>query len=148
MRQRAGFLLAAVFLAGCSSAPQPATPTGSQAAPLQNPPSTTASSNPVAKYIEVAGFRLNEKSAGTVEIRFAVINHSEADLGDIGLQVNVRAVTARPGDPPLFSFPVAVQGLGPSELKDVTVTAPTKLRIYELPDWQFLKADFQVTSPK
>ena len=123
-------------------------PTGTHAAPLQNAPSTTASSNPVAKYIELAGFRLNEKSAGTVEIRFAVINHSEADLGDIGLQVNVRAMTARSGDPPLFSFPVAVQGLGPSELKDVTVTAPTKLRIYELPDWQFLKADFQVTSPK
>ncbi len=147
MRRCAGFLLAAVFLAGCSSAPQPAQSPGGHGPASQNAQSTNASSNPVAKYIELAGFRLNEKSPGTVEIRFAAINHSEADLGDIGLQVNVRALTARPGDPPLFSFPVSVS-LGPDELKDVTVTSPTKLRIYELPDWQFLKADFQVTSPK
>ena len=25
---------------------------------------------------------------------------------------------------------------------------PTKLRVYELPDWQFLKADFEITEPK
>jgi hypothetical protein len=25
---------------------------------------------------------------------------------------------------------------------------PTKMRVYELPDWQFLKADFEITEPK
>jgi hypothetical protein len=118
------------------------------------PPSAAAtsqaapSSNPVAKYLELAGFRLDEKGPGKLQIRFALINHSDADLGDIALQVNVRATTARSGEPPLFSFPVTVQGVGPGDVKDVTVTAPTKLRVYELPDWQFLQADFHVTSPQ
>ena len=54
----------------------------------------------------------------------------------------------KPGDPPLISFPAAVSKLGPSDLKDVTVELPTKMRVYELPDWQFLKADFEITEPK
>jgi hypothetical protein len=33
-------------------------------------------------------------------------------------------------------------------LKDVKAEIPTKLRVYELPDWQFLKADFEITDPK
>ena len=143
MRKPLGFVIAAIWLAGCSSAPPEtkkqaaAAPANSQAAP---------NSNPVAKYLELAGFRLDEKGPGKLQIRFALINHSDADLGDITLQVNVRATTARPGEPPLFSFPATVQGVGPGDVKDVTVTAPTKLRVYELPDWQFLRADFQVTS--
>jgi len=102
----------------------------------------------VGKYLELAGFRLDEKGPGKLQIRFAVINHSEADLGDVALQVNVRATTARPGEAPLFSFPATVPGVGPYDVKDVTVEVPTKLRIYELPDWQFLRGDFQVTSPQ
>jgi hypothetical protein len=30
----------------------------------------------------------------------------------------------------------------------VVVDVPTKLRVYELPDWQFLKPDFVLTEPK
>ena len=146
MRRILGFVLAAAWLAGCSSAPPDA---GKAGTPGSNAaPAAASSSNPVARYLELAGFRLDEKSAGKVQIRFAVINHSDADLGDVSLQVNLRATTARPTDPPLFSFPVAVKALGPGEVKDVSVTAPTKLRIYELPDWQFLQADFKVTSPQ
>jgi len=140
-----GFVIAATWLTGCSSAPD----TNKQAMPASAAASQAASSsNSVAKYLELAGFRLDEKGPGTLQIRFALINHSDADLGDITLQVNVRATTARAGDPPLFSFPATVQGVGPGDVKDVTVTAPTKLRVYELPDWQFLQADFKVTSPQ
>jgi len=77
-----------------------------------------------------------------------VVNHSEADIGDISLLVNLRPTTAKPEDPPLVTFEAKVPSLGPEDLKQVTVDVPTKLRAYELPDWQFLKADFQVTSPK
>jgi len=48
----------------------------------------------------------------------------------------------------LITFPATVSKLGPSELKNVAVQVPTKLRVYELPDWQFLKADFQITEPQ
>jgi len=144
MRKPLGFAIAALWLGACSPGPPP----GQTPAPAAASSQPASNANPVAKYIELAGFRLDEKGAGKLQIRFALINHSEADLGDIALQINLRATTARPGDAPLFSFPATVQGVGPYDVKDVTVEVPTKLRVYELPDWQFLRADFTVTSPQ
>ena len=139
-------MITTVWLAGCSPAP---TDTGKQATPGTGVVSQPApGSNSIAKYLELAGFRLDEKGAGKLQIRFALINHSDADLGDVVLQVTVHATTARSTDPPLFSFPATIQGVGPGDVKDVTVTTPTTLRVYELPDWQFLRADFKVTSPQ
>ena len=144
---RLGWLLLFAFLAGCSS------PSSNKAAPSNAPVLplhfvATNTSNPVAKYVELVGFRINEKSPGHLEIQFGVVNHSEADIGDLKMTVNLGTTAAKPGDPPLISFPAMVPKLGPSDLKDVTVQVPTKLRVYELPDWQFLKADFQITDPQ
>jgi hypothetical protein len=75
------------------------------------------------------------------------VNHSEADIGDLGLKVTLTTTAAKPGDPPVGVFDAKVPTLGPQETKDVTATIPTKLRIYELPDWQFLRAEFEITSP-
>jgi hypothetical protein len=80
-------------------------------------------------------------------VQFGVVNHSEADVGDVKMTVKVGTTAAKPGDPPLITFPAQVSRLGPSELKDVKVEVPTSLRVYELPDWQFLKADFEITAP-
>ena len=92
----------------------------------------------------------SQQLAGGVvlEVSFGVVNHSEADLGDLTLDVNLRTTTAKPQDPPLCEFPVKVPSLGPEELKQVSELVPTKLRVYELPDWQYLKADFAITEPK
>src|SRR5215467_14092201 len=108
----------------------------------------TNTSNPVAKYLELVGFRINERKPGQLQIQFGVANHSEADIGDVKMIVNIGTTAAKPGEPPLISFPATVSKLGPSDLKDVTADVPTKLRVYELPDWQFLKADFQITEPQ
>jgi hypothetical protein len=144
---RLGWLFFAVFLAGCSSSASSNKQTN--AAPAV-PAHFTASntSNPVAKYIELVGFRVTERSKGHLVAQFGVVNHSEADVGDVKMTVNLGTTAAKPGDPPLISFPAQVSRLGPSELKDVSVEVPTKLRVYELPDWQFLKADFEITFPK
>lgn len=133
-------------LAGCSSSSQSkgTTPTTQ----LQPPQRVAPSSNPVAKYIEVTGFRVTEKGPGNLDVHFAVVNHSDADVGNIVMNVNLRATTAKPTDPPLASFTAHVDGLGPEDLKEVTATVPTRLRVYELPDWQFMQADFQITEPK
>jgi hypothetical protein len=127
---------------GCSS--------GKQAQPASTAPVQTAgkNTNPYAKYIEVVGIRVNEKSPGHLEVRFGVVNHSEADLGEVKMDVNLRTTAAKPGEPPLVSFSAKVPALGPAELKPVTIDVPTALRVYELPDWQFLKADFQLIEPK
>ena len=133
------------LLAACSTAPQPA----EKKAAAQQPGSAgVASKNPAAKYIELVGFRIGEKGSGKLQIQFAVVNHSEADLGDLVLEVNLRTTNAKPDDPPLCSFSTKVGAVGPEELKPVTALVPTKLRVYELPDWQFLKADFQITEPR
>ncbi len=135
-----------VCLAACSS---PSSSKQTQAAAPAPPAHFTATNttNPVAKYVELVGFRINEKSPGHLAIQFGVVNHSEADLGDIKMTVSLGTTAAKPGDPPLMTFPVMVSRLGPSELKDVSVEVPIKMRVYELPDWQFLKADFQITEP-
>jgi hypothetical protein len=143
MRHSASLALLALALTGCSSSPQ--TKAGSTAPQGQR---ASASSNPVAKYIEVSGFRVAEKKPGTLSIRFAVTNHSDADIGNIEMTVNLRATTAKPNDPPVATFSARVEGLGPQELKDVTAEIPTALRAYELPDWQFLTADFQIADQK
>jgi hypothetical protein len=149
---RLGWLfLAAVVLAvtGCSSSSS-TNKQGKGAQAVAIPPHFTATntSNPIAKYIELVGLRVTERSPGHLVVQFGVVNHSEADVGDVKMTVNLSTTAAKPGDPPLITFPAQVSRLGPSELKDVMVEVPIKLRVYELPDWQFLKADFEIIEPK
>ena len=147
MKVRWLVLLGFVIAIGCSS-PSSSEKQAKPGAPFQPPKTAAASNNPAAKYIELVGFRINEKSPGHLEVQFGVVNHSEADIGDITMTVNVRTTTAKPDDPPVITFSAKVPSLGPEELKPMSVEVPTKLRVYELPDWQFLKSDFQITEPQ
>jgi len=103
--------------------------------------------HPLAKYVELVGFRISEAGGGKLKIKFAVVNHSEADIGDLGVHVRLTTTSAKPDDPPIGEFDSRIADLGPEETHDVTAEVPTKLRIYELPDWQFIKAEFEITSP-
>lgn len=108
---------------------------------------TLIGQHPLAKYIELNGFRLTEGGAGKLNVKFTAVNHSEADIGDLTVKVKLVTTAAKPDDPPVAEFEAKVPALGPLEVKDVGATATTKLRIYELPDWQFLRAQFEITSP-
>ncbi len=135
------------LLAACSSD----TKTQAKTNPLPAVPVSQVegnSKNPAAKYLELVGFRTREKGPGKLEVTFGVVNHSEADLGDLAMDVDLRTVTGKPDDPPVCSFSVKVPSLGPEEMKEVTAEVPTKLRVYELPDWQFLRPQFRITEPK
>ena len=133
-------------MAGCSS-PSPA-PTQPKEPPAGPPgPATTTQKHPLAKYVEFAGFRLTEPTAGKLNVKFAAINHSEADLGELVVKIRLITTAFKPGDDAVAAFEAKIPSLGPHETKDVNVTASTKLRIYELPDWQFLRADFDITAP-
>jgi hypothetical protein len=144
---RLGWLFFVAILVGCSSSSSDKqAKTAGPAVPMHF--TATNTDNPVAKYIELVGFRVRERSAGHLVVHFGVVNHSEGDVGDVKMTVNLTTTAANPGDPPLITFPAEAAALGPSELKDVTVEVPTKLRVYELPDWQFLKANFVITEPK
>jgi len=134
----------ALFLAACSSAPPDSAKKSTDASPLRVP----ASSNPAARHLELAGFRVTEKTPGKLQIQFAVVNHSDADLGDISLDIALKTTASKDTDPPLVTFKTKVAGVGPQDLKPVLAEVPSKLRPYELPDWQFLKADFKLDEPK
>jgi hypothetical protein len=105
------------------------------------------SPHPLAKYLELSGYRITETAPGKLSVKFAVVNHSDADIGDLTLKIKLITTAAKPDDPPITEFEAKVPALGPQELKDVTATAATKLRIYELPDWQFIRAAVEITSP-
>ena len=134
------------ILTGCSSPPPATRPAKSAGAP-ESTTTTIANKHPLAKYLELSGYRLAEKGVGKLSVKFVVVNHSEADIGDLTLKVRLVTTAAKPEDPPITEFEAKVPALGPQETKDVSATATTKLRIYELPDWQFIRAEVEIGSP-
>jgi hypothetical protein len=134
-------------LAACSSPPATDTKQAKKTGPMEPTSAVPIKQHPLAKYVELVGFRLAEAGGGKLRIKFVVVNHSEADIGDLGVRVRLSTSTAKPDDPPIAEFDAKVPSLGPEEIQDVTATVPSKLRIYELPDWQFIRAEFEITSP-
>jgi hypothetical protein len=136
-----------LVLAGCSSSAPDTKQVKATGTPEPPGAAIPTKKHPLTKYIELVGFRMAEAGAGKLKVTFAVVNHSEADIGDLGLKIKLTTTAAKPGDAPVAEFEAKVANVGPHEIKDVTTMVPTKLRIYELPDWQFLKAEFEITSP-
>jgi hypothetical protein len=111
---------------------------------LPTQPSAAADASPVLKNLELTGFRLTEDSKQAVILQCVVINHSGADLGDVRATASLNAITARQALEPVGTFTFRTT-LGPYESKDLKVPVTTKMRAYELPDWQFLRAE--ITGP-
>ncbi len=136
---------ALLMAAGCSSdKPQPAQKAGPATAGVMMAENRK---HPLAKYLELAGFRLLEQGQGKLTVKFGVVNHSDADVADLGMKVSLKPVTAKPEDPPFCTFSTKVASLGPQEIAAATGECATTLRVYELPDWQFIRASFEITSP-
>ena len=74
--------------------------------------------------LEVAGFRVSEGGAGKLTVKFAVINHSDADIGDLTMKVKLTTTAAKPEDPPIAEFEAKVSGLGPQESKTPSAPRP------------------------
>jgi hypothetical protein len=110
--------------------------------------SATAGAHPFTKQLELAGLRIAEGANKKMALKFAVINHSMAEMDDLALKIDLTSTAAKEGDPPIASVDAKIGTLGILEVKDFEVPIDTKMRVYELPDWQFLKATFTVTSPK
>lgn len=139
------FVALILCLAGCSAPTETAQP--KQVTAPEATDTVISNKHPLAKYLELSGYRISETAAGKLNIKFVVINHSEADIGDLGLKIRLVTTAAKPEDPPITEFEAKVPALGPQEIKDVSASATTKLRIYELPDWQFIRAEVEITSP-
>ncbi len=90
---------------------------------------------------------MTEAQPNKLKVMYVAINHSEADLSEMTVKVKIITSNAKPEDPPVTEFEAKVPPLGPHEIKNLEASANTKLRLYELPDWQFLRAQFEITSP-
>jgi hypothetical protein len=110
--------------------------------------SKSGQSNMLQKYVEVVGVRLTEDSRQKPEVRFVVINHSGAEISDLAANVNLWARTAKSDEEAIGTFSFKLPSLGPYESKDMSGPLSTKLRVYELPDWQNLTSEVQITSPQ
>ncbi|HWE52153.1 MAG TPA: hypothetical protein VG273_20330 [Bryobacteraceae bacterium] len=115
---------------------------------LQNPSvaSRQKVSNPLQKYVEVVGLRLFNENKKPVA-RFVVVNHSAAEITDLAANVTLWASTSRSEEDSVGSFSFKVASLAPNQSKDLTEPLKTKLKMYELPDWQNTTAEIEITSP-
>jgi hypothetical protein len=106
-----------------------------------------AKTSPYQKYIEISGVRFVEGKKKSIEVRFIITNHSGADIPDLVGNVTIwgRTRTAEEDAAGTFTFKTDLKGF---ESKDLTVPLTTKKEYIELPDWQLLSTDVQITSPE
>jgi hypothetical protein len=114
---------------------------------LESPGAAAAEPNrphPLQKFIEITGVRLVQNAKKATEARFLVVNHSPANIADMAGTVTLRArgTTETAGT---MSF--KLDSLGGFESKELTAPVETKLRVYELPDWQNLESEVRITAP-
>ena len=136
-------LVAGVYkLIGSSHAPTPSTSVESPAA------KPGAATNPWQKFIEVSGLRFVEdpKHKGQVLAKFLVTNHSSGDLSGLAGNVTIWASTKKSDEDAQGSFSF-ITNLEAYESKEITAPLSTKLKVYELPDWQNATTDLQITAP-
>jgi hypothetical protein len=115
---------------------------------LENPSNASRQkvSNPLQKYVEVVGLRMITENKRPVA-KFVLVNHSGAEIDGLAANVRLWASTSRSEEDSVGSFSFKVAAIGPNESKDLTEPLKTKLKTYELPDWQNTTAEIEITSP-
>jgi len=107
----------------------------------------TKLSNPLQKVVEVVGLRLVLDSRKKPQARFVVVNHSPDELDDLSATVTIWASTSRSEEDSVGTFTFKIGSLGSYESKEMTEPLNTKLKIYEMPDWQNATPEVQFTTP-
>jgi hypothetical protein len=117
--------------------------------PLETPSAQKkgGKAHPMQRYIEVTGVRFIQDAKKKTEARFLVVNHSPDDISDLGGTVTVWGRTQKSDEEPVGTLSFKVPGIGPWQSREVSTPVATKLRVYELPDWQNVTAEVQITSP-
>jgi len=118
-------------------------------------PSTTVESSaakpgapqhPYQKYVEITGVRF-VLDKNKIDVRFLVVNHSDSDMVGLGGNATLWARTQKSEEDPVGTFTFQTS-MGGGESKELTMPLQTKLKPMELPDWQNITVDLQITAPK
>jgi len=91
------------------------------------------------KVVEISGIRIFEEQKKP-KIRLMVINHAATEL--VALEGTIR-VTSGKGEV-VAEVPLKLPLIEAYEAKEIISPFASKLRAYELPDWQFLRAEFKL----
>jgi hypothetical protein len=118
--------------------------TATAAPAFETPTAPAGSSHPYAKHLELAGFRIIEDAKRKPQIRYLIINHSAADLAPVPLRISFTTDKAHPDAAPVATVNIKTPRLSAYESQEMVSPIQTNLRAYELPDWQFLRATFEV----
>jgi len=104
--------------------------------------------NPVQKFIEVSSVRFLEdpRNKSKVVVKFVLTNHSGAELNGLVGNATLWASTGRSEEDAEGTFEFATN-LKALESKELTAPLTGKKKIYELPDWQNMTTDVQITAP-
>jgi hypothetical protein len=122
---------------------RPTTPTATVESPAAKPGAKT---NPLQKHIEVSGVRFMLDNKKKPVVKFILTNHSEADITGLSGNVTIWGRTQKSEEDAQGTFSFTTN-MAPFESKEMTASLNTKLKIYELPDWQNVTADVQITAP-
>jgi hypothetical protein len=116
---------------------------------LENPTNASQQkvSNPLQKYVDVVGIRLMAENKKPV-VKFLLVNHSSGEIAGLQGSVTLWASTSRSEEDSVGSFTFKTNGLGPNGSEELTAPLKTKLKMYELPDWQNVTPELQITSPQ
>jgi hypothetical protein len=123
--------------------------TSASAAPKATSASPTGAkeaANPLQKSLEVTGLRFTTEGQKSV-VHFVVVNHSSAPISDLAATVTLLAGTSRSDEDQIGSFNVNADVIPANGSRDMTAPLKTKLKPYEMPDWQNATAEVQITSP-
>jgi hypothetical protein len=135
-----GGLLAGGFLGYQHFKDSPAAP--AEAPKPEGKGASGGAANPLLKQIEVGGLRITPGKDKKLQIRFLLVNHSLVDIGDLTGTLQLMAK-----DESVGSCAFKLSGLGPYEAKEIVMPLTTKMQAYELPDWQFLRAELSLKTP-
>ncbi len=118
----------------------------SSAAVADSSPAPAASKGPhgrkdLSKHLEVAGIRIIEENRKPA-IRLMLVNHSSVELASLTGTITLTT----DGKTDIATIPFNLATLGGYEAKDISAPLKTTLRAYEMPDWQFIKAQVKLTS--
>ncbi|MBM3811256.1 MAG: hypothetical protein FJW20_06420 [Acidimicrobiia bacterium] len=111
--------------------------------PAEQAKSAPSGSANLARHLEVVGIRILEENRRPM-VRFLVVNHSNADFPDLNAVVTLRSTKAAADSAPISTIDLKLSALAANASVEIAAPLKTGLRAYEMPDWQFLRADIQL----
>jgi len=102
--------------------------------------------NPLQKQIEISGVRFSQDAKKKTLVTFMITNHSAAEISGLAGNVTIWGRTQKSEEDAQGTFTFTTD-LAPYQSKELSAPLNSKLKIYELPDWQNITTDIQITSP-